>query len=257
MPILVNGELIDDSVVSEEMAAMRPRYEEAMSDMDPLEREIQLKDWARENVIERTLLRQVAMRDPELACGGEGEEEVAQRIQRLFHRITSSVPLPKPKEISEYYRKHKHEMRTPELVHAAHIVKNIDEENTEEQALAAITKIQEQLDAGADFFEVADEHSDCPGGGGDLGWFPRGQMVEEFEEVVFALQPGERSGIFRTAFGYHIAYVIDRRPEGIAEFPDVRDRIEALLLEQKRQQAVESYLDELRAKADVQIIKSA
>lgn len=249
MPILVNGERIEDSVVREEIAAMRPRYEEVMADMDPLEREIQLKDWARENVIERVLLRQEAQRQADPSCLPE------ELVERFVERLTASVPPPKPKQITEYYRANKNDFWMPEFVRAAHIVKHIDENTSEEEARAAMDDLLKKLEEGADFADLADEYSDCPGGGGDLGWFTRGQMVPEFEEVVFNLKPGERSGVFRTVFGYHIARVLDRRPEGVADFDDVKDRIAEILHEEKRREFLGKYLDELRAAAKVEFIR--
>src|SRR3954451_21851995 len=65
MPWSVNGEMVDDAAVRDEARMMRPQYEEAFADMDPIEAEMQLKEWARENVIERMLLRQEAVGDPE------------------------------------------------------------------------------------------------------------------------------------------------------------------------------------------------
>ena len=65
MALQINGEYVDDSVIRQEAASMRPRYEEMMQEMDPIAREMQLRDWAKENVIERVLLRQVAVADAE------------------------------------------------------------------------------------------------------------------------------------------------------------------------------------------------
>ena len=65
MPWYVNGELVDDAQVRDEAQMMRPRYQETVTDMDPIEAEMQLREWARENVIERILLRQTALADPE------------------------------------------------------------------------------------------------------------------------------------------------------------------------------------------------
>lgn len=97
-----------------------------------------------------------------------------------------------------------------EMVHAAHIVKNVDEHTSEADALAAMQAALQALQSGRSFEEIADEVSDCRGGGGDLGWFPRGTMVEEFERVVFALRPGEVSDVVRSPFGFHIAKLIER-----------------------------------------------
>ena len=67
-------------------------------------------------------------------------------------------------------------------------------------------KVAEELKAGGNFSELAKKYSTCPSGkrGGDLGQFGRGQMVKEFEQVAFALKPGQVSDPVKTQFGYHI-----------------------------------------------------
>jgi peptidyl-prolyl cis-trans isomerase C len=105
------------------------------------------------------------------------------------------------------------------------------------------------------FAELANEVSDCKGNGGDLGYFPRGQMVDEFDEVVFAMRPGETSDVFRTPFGFHIARMIDRRPAGARPLPEVKDEIEEMLFRHKLRRAVDDLLDRLQAKADIQNVR--
>jgi parvulin-like peptidyl-prolyl isomerase len=77
---------------------------------------------------------------------------------------------------------------------------------SKEQASQQIQEIKGQLDGGADFAALAQQHSDCPSGkrGGDLGSFGRGQMVPEFETAAFGLAVGGTSGVVETPFGYHI-----------------------------------------------------
>jgi parvulin-like peptidyl-prolyl isomerase len=272
MAFTVNGELVEDSVIRAESSALRPQYEAAVQGMDPIEAEMQLRDWSRENVIERVLLRQEAASDPEpIAMEAieetlrslqsrtrEAEEdlrkdvEIRMRVDRLLEKTTSKVAPPKHKEVSDYYRKNKEQFRRPELVRAGHIVKNVDETVDEATALAAIQKVQEELKGGANFEELADRSSDCAGNRGELGWVPRGQMVQEFEDVIFSLKENEVSDIFRTVFGFHIAKVYERKPEGFSDFGEVREAIEKSLHRQKQERAVENFLDRLRAKAVIQ-----
>ncbi len=72
--------------------------------------------------------------------------------------------------------------------------------------------LKKQIDGGADFAELAKEHSTCPSGakGGALGTFGPGQMVKEFDEVVFSAPIGEVQGPVKTQFGYHLLEVTHR-----------------------------------------------
>jgi peptidyl-prolyl cis-trans isomerase C len=74
------------------------------------------------------------------------------------------------------------------------------------EAESEIGQIKAQVDAGADFDDLARKHSDCPSGksGGDLGPFGRGQMVGPFEDAAFSLPVGGTSGVVETDFGYHL-----------------------------------------------------
>ena len=73
--------------------------------------------------------------------------------------------------------------------------------------------LKDQISNGADFAELAQEHSQCPSGaqGGALGTFGPGQMVREFDEVVFSAPIGEVQGPVKTQFGYHLVEVTERQ----------------------------------------------
>jgi peptidyl-prolyl cis-trans isomerase C len=72
--------------------------------------------------------------------------------------------------------------------------------------------LKAQIEAGADFADVAKKHSKCPSGrqGGDLGAFSPGQMVEEFDTVVFSGEVGTVHGPVQTQFGYHLIEITSR-----------------------------------------------
>ncbi|MDQ6955370.1 MAG: peptidylprolyl isomerase [Mariprofundaceae bacterium] len=73
--------------------------------------------------------------------------------------------------------------------------------------------LKTQIEAGTDFAELAKKHSSCPSGrsGGDLGEFGPGQMVPEFDKVVFSAEVGSVEGPVKTQFGYHLLEVTSRR----------------------------------------------
>ena len=76
----------------------------------------------------------------------------------------------------------------------------------------ACEKLKSEIEAGADFAKIAKEHSLCPSGksGGDLGEFGQGQMVREFDEVIFTGEIGKVHGPVKTQFGYHLIEIISR-----------------------------------------------
>ena len=73
-------------------------------------------------------------------------------------------------------------------------------------------ELKEKIEAGADFADLAKEYSNCPSGqqGGELGEFGPGQMVKEFDEVVFSAEPNTVQGPVKTQFGYHLLEVTSR-----------------------------------------------
>ena len=80
------------------------------------------------------------------------------------------------------------------------------------ERLEQCQELKEQIEGGADFAELAKEHSTCPSGsdGGALGEFGPGQMVKEFDEVVFSAELNKVQGPVKTQFGYHLLEVTSR-----------------------------------------------
>jgi len=90
--------------------------------------------------------------------------------------------------------------------------------------------------------------------GGDLNYFPRGQMVPAFDKAAFALKTGDISGIVETQFGYHIIKVTDRRAASPVPFEQVSDRIRQFLADQQKQARSEAFVDALKKKARIEVL---
>ncbi|MBN9885920.1 peptidylprolyl isomerase [Salipiger abyssi] len=116
---------------------------------------------------------------------------------------------------------------------------------TEDEAQALV----EELEGGADFAELAKEKSTGPSGpnGGELGWFGAGMMVAPFEEAVKELEPGAISAPVKTQFGWHVIKLNETRDKEAPALDSVRGEIELKL----QQEAVQSYIDDKLASADV------
>jgi parvulin-like peptidyl-prolyl isomerase len=242
MAFTVNGELVEDSVIRAEIKALRPHYEAAAHGLDPIAAEAQLREWSRENVIERVLLRQEAAADPE-PVPADATDETRIRVDRLLAKITSRVSPPKHKEITEYYRKNKERFYRLEQVRAAHIFQPVNETTDETTAHAAIQQTHQQLAEGAKIENLP--------GYGDLGYVARGQMARQFDDLLFSLAENQMSDIFRSPGGFHILKVYERKPAGISDYEEVREALTAALYQQKKERAIENFLDRLKAKAVV------
>jgi peptidyl-prolyl cis-trans isomerase D len=129
---------------------------------------------------------------------------------------------------------------TPEERHARHILVRLSADADAEATKAAREKadsILSRLNGGEEFSSLARELSDDPGSasnGGDLGFFGRGIMTPEFENVVFAMQPGEVSQPVRSPFGFHIIKLVEIKPEVATPLDEVRDELTAQLLNVER-----------------------
>jgi foldase protein PrsA len=127
-------------------------------------------------------------------------------------------------DIAEYYESHKADYTIPEKVRASHILVETEQDAEE---------IIELLAEGADFEGLARERSlDTYSAevGGDLGYFPRGAMVVEFEQAAFSMAVGETSGIVESQFGYHILQVTDRAEAETVPLENVSEGIERLIM---------------------------
>lgn len=156
-------------------------------------------------------------------------------------------------EIVSYYDLNKAAYEQDEQVKGRHILVKVDKDADKADVAKArkrIDAIQKKIAKPTDFAKVAEAESEGPSAarGGDLGWFGRGMMVPEFEDVAFSLEPGKVSEPVRSPFGWHLILVEDKKEKGIASLDDVRDDIRLRLAEDKAAENMADLLDEATAR---------
>ncbi|MBN2271978.1 MAG: peptidylprolyl isomerase [Sedimentisphaerales bacterium] len=159
-----------------------------------------------------------------------------------------------------YYEANKTKYEVPEHVRASHILVKTDfsDPNSDPNQIKATAKAKadsllKQVNAGGDFAALAKTNSDCPSAprGGDLDFFPRGQMVPAFDKVAFETEVGKVSGIVETQFGYHIIKVTDRKEAATTSFEDAKAGIIAEQSQRKLRDLATKYIEKLKADAKI------
>jgi peptidyl-prolyl cis-trans isomerase D len=140
-------------------------------------------------------------------------------------------------DIEREYNNNSEQYTTPEQVRASHIL--LKTEGKDDAAVK--TKAEEllkQARGGADFAELAKKNSEDEASaknGGDLDYFGRGRMVPEFDQAVFAMQPGQISDLVKTQYGYHIIKLVDKKNATTRPLAEVRQQLTDQLAYQRAQ----------------------
>ncbi len=151
------------------------------------------------------------------------------------------------------------ERRFSERARARHILVRVPPNASamdKETALKKIKEAQSRLKKGEDFAELAKRYSDDPGSkerGGDLGYFSRGDMVPPFDKAAFKLDVGQTSDIVETDFGYHIIQVQEKKAASRMSLDEIKDDLREYLFQQRGAKRFETFVKELRAKADIKV----
>ncbi len=162
-------------------------------------------------------------------------------------------------DVDAFYAKNPDQFKEGETVHASHILFSAPQTASpaeKQQARAKAEQALKAIRAGADFATIAREQSQDPGSaknGGDLGFFPKGQMDPKFEAAAFALKPGTVSGIVETPFGFHIIKVVERRPPRTMPLAEVSAQIKQYLTQQQRETMLNAFVEQAKAKAKIEI----
>jgi peptidyl-prolyl cis-trans isomerase C len=163
-------------------------------------------------------------------------------------------------EVNAFYTQNLERFKQGETVRASHILIGVPQQATADQKAGAKTRAQaalKQVRGGADFAAVARAQSQDPGSaqnGGDLGFFPKGQMTPAFEEAAFKLKAGAVSGVVETPFGFHIIKVQERRGPRTAPFAEVAGQIKDFLTQGQRESKLEQFVQQVKTKSKVELL---
>lgn len=156
------------------------------------------------------------------------------------------------RDLLAYYEAHQDEFQQAEELCATHVLVKVKaapdakEGHSEDEARRIAQSALDEIRLGADFAAVAKRVSEDQGSaaqGGDLGCFPRGRMVPEFDNAAFALNTDEVSDVVRTSFGYHVIKAVSRKDESVPAFAQVKDPIRQRVMAERVQALVQEKAD--------------
>lgn len=163
-------------------------------------------------------------------------------------------------EAKDFYNNNLEKFKQPELAHARHILilaKEADPKADKDRKREKLAQVKKKLQEGGDFTLLAKQYSEDPGSkerGGDLGFFPKGQMVKPFDQAVFKMMPGELSDIVETEFGYHLIKLEEKRAAQVVSFEEAKTKITAYLTQEKVTVNIEAFLAEAKGKATIKVL---
>jgi parvulin-like peptidyl-prolyl isomerase len=168
-------------------------------------------------------------------------------IRKLVQHSVDNKVAVTTEEIEAYYRAHADEFHQPEQVHARQIVVA-----TEEEAHRLQSQLSGPDAASYSFEELASDYSLSPdrAQGGDLGFFARGELPEEFD-VIFELEPGGVSRVVKSPYGYHVFKLIARQPKRTLAAEEAAVAIRDRLVQTRREERFAEWLETLKRKANI------
>lgn len=175
------------------------------------------------------------------------EKRDEMRRAQLITNLSAEVPEPTQAQIRAYYDQHQNEFRSGEQVRVRQIL-------VRDEALAQ--KIHADLAKGAQFGELSAAHSRAPNAqrGGEIGFVSRGELPKMFEDVIFALDPGQVSDVIATDTGYHLFLVEEHRPPGSATFEEAMPLITTRLKEDAVRQRLAQLVSAQRKEMNVAVL---
>jgi parvulin-like peptidyl-prolyl isomerase len=204
-----------------------------------------IERWINGEVLYQEALRRGLQREAQIREKIRAVEKnilIAELVQQELQNRVQVVE----EEAREYYEAHSDDYtREADEVRTAQILVPTLEE---------ARKIRQEIEAGGDFAHLAREHSVDPTAenGGDLGYFPREDLLSEVAKAAFSLSPGALSQPVKTEFGYHLITVIDKKKKGsVRAFDLVKEEIIAQFSAKQEIEQLELFLDELKENSSI------
>jgi len=189
------------------------------------------------------------------------KKELERRILRSkFIHLTIKVEQKAgEKDLMDFFQKNVNRYRIDVSYRPAHILFLISPEATPEQVRSIrrrSQKVLEKIRAGADFTETAMAYSEDTSsrqGGGDLGYFRKGELLPALERAATKLQVGEVSDLIRTEFGFHILKLLDRKGGTPPPFEEIKERVREDYYVTELEKAYQQFLGKLKEKSVIEI----
>ena len=284
MALIINGEEVDDEVIESEFRNVKGHYERLLQ-VACCERDPEFRGYAKDNIISRVLLNQESLkRIPEVdeaavtarleklieEAGGETEfymrigmpykdekvvrENVAGgvRLDQMLSQVYGAEPEPTEAEMRAFYEKNLASYMSEEMIHAAHITKGLQGAKSRQEIFSLMRQLRQELLAGEDFMKLAEQHRADDQQMIDLGWFKRGEFMEEFETIAFSMREGEISPVFNTQLGFHVCTVLERKPSEPLPFELVKDAVRQRMIEEFKDARFNEFIEQLKVTADIQ-----
>lgn len=284
MALIINGEEVNDEVIEGEFRNVKAHYERTLQ-VSCCERDPEFRGYAKDNIVSRVLLSQEAIkRFPTV-----DEEDVTSRLNKLIEQaggedqfyvnigmpqknealirenVAGGVRLdnmlgiaygpelnPSDEELRAFYEANLQFYMTEEMIQAAHITKSLQGATSRQEVYDMMRGIREQLRQGADFMKLAEAHRADDQQLIDLGWFKRGEFMEEFETIAFSMGEGEFSPVFNTQLGYHICKLLGRKAPEAMPFEMVKEAVRIRMQEENKDKKFNELIAELIAAAKIE-----
>ncbi len=184
-----------------------------------------------------------------------------QLLVLLEEQVRAAVPVPTEDQVREYYKKNPDMFTTPSRDHVQMILLSVPAyagQDEWESARGRAAGILKQIREGADFAEMAMIHSsdESAANGGDMGYLHQGMLGGVADQIVKLMSSGDVSEPVLLLEGVGIFKLLDRTKPELNDFEVVKERAEALLLREMKDQAWSGLKAELRAKAEISIVSN-